>query len=459
MVYQKHLGSFPQGSGCHPTRWPCHGQGWTRSGAASSHSIPECCLPGRNRLLAASLPAGAGQGTLVPPRDHSRMGHDGVGCDRVPMGATSSQDKTWILPKRPLPLVPPVSQRSQAIWVSKLPSLGAVTGHPMLLHGPAESAGKQDNSEKETRAIAQGEAFGGRLLGSAGRSTQAAPGAVLIPAAQALPSLPIHCRCAGKQGARDPGSPHPQPAHASRGTAPSPPCPGAAGSTGACPLCGLLPHIIQHCHEPPSPQVFGAIMQSRSISTPAPSSPQSPPRRPSVSPGRAWGRHPRLQGALGAPGTLQLTGDSLLAPACPLQLPRAFLCQKHSVSICSAAINQRDAHTSTGRRWAPQDQGAARCLRQCSGPERDSFISQCFSAKPSAHRSGGGVGGGWGVPGHTGGSLSSPGCLAPLQPEQSKQGLLRTLRVVPEGPQGWLQQPRYSRTRWFPVPRLCLAVS
>lgn len=224
------------------------------------------------------------------------------------------------------------------------------------------SAGKQDNSE-ETRAIAQGEAFGGRLPGSAGRSTQAAPGAVLIPAAQALPSLPIHCRCAGKQGARDPGSPHPQPAHAPRGTAPSPPCPRAAGSTGACLRCGLLPHIIQRCHEPPSPQVFGAIMQSRSISTPATSSPQSPPRRPSVSPGRAWGRHPRLQGALGAPGTLQLTGDSLLAPACPLRLPRAFLCQKHSVSICSAAINQRDAHTSTGRRWAPRDQGAARCLR------------------------------------------------------------------------------------------------
>lgn len=52
-----------------------------------------------------------------------------------------------------------------------------------------------------------GETLGDGSRESAGRSTQAAPGAVLIPAAEALPSVPIHCRCAGEQGAREPGSP------------------------------------------------------------------------------------------------------------------------------------------------------------------------------------------------------------------------------------------------------------
>lgn len=61
--------------------------------------------------------------------------------------------------------------------------------------------------------LAVGEMLGDGSHGSAGMSTQAAPGAVLIPAAQALPSVPIHCRCAGEQGAREPGSPPPQPAH------------------------------------------------------------------------------------------------------------------------------------------------------------------------------------------------------------------------------------------------------
>lgn len=62
-------------------------------------------------------------------------------------------------------LFPPISRRSQATWVSKLPSPGPVTGHPMLLHSPAESARKQDNSGKETTTIAQGEAFRGQAPG------------------------------------------------------------------------------------------------------------------------------------------------------------------------------------------------------------------------------------------------------------------------------------------------------
>lgn len=87
------------------------------------------------------------------------------------------------------------------------------------------------------------------------------------------------------------------------------------------------------------------------------------------------GERLRTVGALQAPGTMELTGDSLVVPARPLLFPRAFLCQKYSVSICSAAINQWDAHTSTGQPCVPWDQGAARCLRQCSAPECGSFIS------------------------------------------------------------------------------------
>lgn len=110
--------------------------------------------------------------------------------------------------------------------------------------------------------------------------------------------------------------------------------------------------------------------------------------------------------------------DSPAAPAHPLLFPRAFLCQKHSVSICSAAINQRDAHTSTGQPCAPWDQGAARCLRQCSAPERGSFIPVCPQLG--------------GVP--AGSSLNSLGCLGPLGPEQSNQGPLCTHVQSPGSP-------------------------
>lgn len=93
----------------------------------------------------------------------------------------------------------------------------------------------------------------------------------MIPAAQALLSLPIHFPCAGEQREQESPAPLPGPDLCSQGqgegcrpAAPSPPCPPAASSTGACPHRGLLPRIIQRCHEPPGPQVFGAIMQSRS---------------------------------------------------------------------------------------------------------------------------------------------------------------------------------------------------
>lgn len=110
--------------------------------------------------------------------------------------------------------------------------------------------------------MAVGETLGDGSLGSAGRSTQAIPGAVLIPAAPALPSVTIHCRCAGEQGAEEPGSSlHSQPTLL--GAVPLP-CPPATGSTTVCLHHCLLPCIIQHCHELLSPQVFCAIMQSRS---------------------------------------------------------------------------------------------------------------------------------------------------------------------------------------------------
>lgn len=64
------------------------------------------CLPGRNCLLAAFLPAGAGHIALVLSRDRGRMGHNGVGCETVPTGAISSQDKSWMTLKRSLLLIP-----------------------------------------------------------------------------------------------------------------------------------------------------------------------------------------------------------------------------------------------------------------------------------------------------------------------------------------------------------------
>lgn len=127
----------------------------------------------------------------------------------VQMGAHWSRYKTWIPRKRLLLHDPPTSKRSQAIQVSKLPSPGAVTPCCCTL---LLSAGEPGSSGKEATATALGETLGDGSHGSAGRSTQASPGAVLIPAAQALPPVPIHCRCAGEQGAREAGSPlHSQP--------------------------------------------------------------------------------------------------------------------------------------------------------------------------------------------------------------------------------------------------------
>lgn len=136
-------------------------------------------------------------------------------------------------------------------------------------------------------------------------------------------------------------------------------------------------------------------------------------------PGRARERDPGLR-VLSLP--LELTDDSLVVPAHLLRFPRAFLCQKHSVSICSAAINQRDAHTSMGQPCALWDQGAARCLRQCSAPEGGSFISYLPTAWWDSR---------WqfsellGLSGSSRTRGEQPG--TPLHP-----------CVVPEGPQDWL---------------------
>lgn len=138
-------------------------------------------------------------------------------------------------------------------------------------------------------------------------------------------------------------------------------------------------------------------------------------------------------GALGAPDTLQQMGNSFFASVCLLQLPRAFLCQKHSVSICSAAINQRDAHMSMGWHWAPWDWGlgCSEAPEAMLGPGTwlIYFLAfQCDAQCPQLS----------GVPGRSSRSLTSPGCLPALQSQQSKQRLLCTQGAVPEHPKAWL---------------------
>lgn len=119
---------------------------------------------------------------------------------------------------------------------------------------------------------------------------------------------------------------------------------------------------------------------------------------------------------------MELTGDSPAVPAYPLLFPRAFLCQKHSVSICSAAINQKDTYRSTGQTCAPWDQGAERCLRQCSAPECGSFIF-CL---PTAW---------WGSRWQFSELLGLSGSFR-SRAEQPETPLHPC--VVPEGPQDWL---------------------
>lgn len=92
------------------------------------------------------------------------MGHDGAGCDTLPAGATSIQDETWI-PSKSTCLFSPSPEGARLSGLAKLPGPRAATGHPVLLHRPAESAGKRDNSGKETTGIAQGEVLVGRLPG------------------------------------------------------------------------------------------------------------------------------------------------------------------------------------------------------------------------------------------------------------------------------------------------------
>lgn len=93
-----------------------------------------CTLLGRNHLLAASMPTRASHSALIPSRHCGRMGHDRVGCDSA-MGVSLSRYKTWIPHKRALLCIPPTSQRSQAVQVSKLPNPGAVIPRcrPVLL--------------------------------------------------------------------------------------------------------------------------------------------------------------------------------------------------------------------------------------------------------------------------------------------------------------------------------------
>lgn len=123
--------------------------------------------------------------------------------------------KTWIPPKRPLLRTPPSPKGARLSRLASSPALGL---SPLCCR-VLLSAGEPGSSEGGC-SDSCGRDAGDGSHGSAGRSTQAAPGAVLIPAAQGLPSVPIHCRCAGEQGAGEPGSPCTA-AHTARGRATS----------------------------------------------------------------------------------------------------------------------------------------------------------------------------------------------------------------------------------------------
>lgn len=238
------------GQGWHWMQPLCHSQRWVRLGAASGRNIPERCWA---EITSWQHPC------LLEPATVPRylLGTVAEWAVTAPMGASSSQHKTWIPHERPLLRVPPTSKGAR---LSGLASCPAPLLSAPLLHSPARRWRARRQREGDPSDGCGRER--GWLPREAGRSARAAPGAVLIPAAQALPPVPIHCRCAAAQGAREAGSPlHSLPTLL--GAAPLP-CPPAAGSSGVCPHQRPLPCIVQRCHELLSPQVFCAIMQSRS---------------------------------------------------------------------------------------------------------------------------------------------------------------------------------------------------